>query len=122
MRRGPPRSTRTDTLLPDTTLFGSEQALAVGRNLEAGNGGFFVGDLRRGGAVGGHAPYLVAARGVGDEIEQAVGAEGGGAFVLARDIGDAHRLRVLRLAVEQPQAGRALIALDRKSSRLHSSH
>src|SRR3546814_1512389 len=67
-----------------------EQAGAVGRQLEARDIGLFVGDLRCRAGIRAHgpAPDLIAARRVGDEIEQPIRAEGGRAFILARCVGD----------------------------------
>src|SRR3546814_1281448 len=64
MRRRPPRSTRTDTLFPYTTLFRSAQAGQAG-------GGAFAETAR---------PYVAVARsarhGRGDHVRHAVHAEG----------------------------------------------
>src|SRR3546814_15377931 len=47
MRRRPPRSTRTDTLLPYTTLFRSDEGLEVIRldGLQRANAGAGAGDM-----------------------------------------------------------------------------
>src|SRR3546814_10800393 len=51
MIRRPPRSTRTDTLFPYTTLFRSRRR-ALDRYLEAGGGRGRRGQARRAGAIG----------------------------------------------------------------------
>src|SRR3546814_13839981 len=53
MIRRPPRSTRTDTLFPYTTLFRSVAVQAVARSLARARraGAVAAGDLRAGGAV-----------------------------------------------------------------------
>src|SRR3546814_17825805 len=86
LRNRVPRSLhRTYTPFPYTTLFRSAGIRAHG-----------------------HAPDLIAARRVGDEIEQPIRAEGGRAFILARCVGDMRGLSALCRAVDDPQAGRAL--------------
>src|SRR3546814_19750474 len=99
MRRRPPKSTRTDTLLPYTTLF------------RAGGGQLAedqqVGHLQIGGVLGqlldGVAPV---AQDAGVAVDLGDGAAGGG--------GGRERL------VLEPDPRQQL--LDRKSTRLNSSH
>src|SRR3546814_10149204 len=73
MIRQPPRSTRTDTLFPYTTLFRSRHRLLLyrqrrradlhgGRGASAGQGLDRKGFLRRGGPVAVHVPGSLAAR------------------------------------------------------------
>src|SRR3546814_4398652 len=52
MIRRPPRSTRTDTLFPYTTLFRSSAGIALPAAVAAGSGGCIVRRRRRGGAFG----------------------------------------------------------------------
>src|SRR3546814_12027651 len=71
MIRRPPRSTRTDTLFPYTTLFRSGQGIAAG----------VVAEPRRG-------DHRAVADGAGHRQGKA---EAGGAGEVARQRGDAHR-------------------------------
>src|SRR3546814_8192431 len=105
MVRRPPRSTRTDTLFPYTTLFRSDGAL---------------GDL--------HEPEVDVLRGqpevepVGDLVE--LDAQRSGHHL---DGVHEHELAGLGLLLEARGVGRRAVAqrlprLDRKSTRLNSSH
>src|SRR3546814_1734080 len=114
MIRRPPRSTRTDTLFPYTTLFRSLEALAVfgeidgvGRGAEDGDAGALqvVGELQRGLPAELHDHALQRAA----------------ALLLAGDADDV--LGGQRLEVEA--VGGVVVGryrLDRKSTRLNSSH
>src|SRR3546814_6560726 len=52
MIRRPPRSTRTDTLFPDTTLFRSKAAGLVAARLRFGEAGEPVADVGEGAGIG----------------------------------------------------------------------
>src|SRR3546814_10585649 len=117
MIRRPPRSTRTDTLFPYTTLFRSS-ALLQGGAIDGGDASaplFRVGDD----PVDVHAGQLAVAqlRLAGDpHVADLVAA--GGVDQLRDDV--VQRLGLERRQVEQRQVG--LLARDRKSTRLNSSH
>src|SRR3546814_8837561 len=73
MKQRPPRSTRTDTLFPDPTIFRSAVALDVMQQpLDRGEGG----DSRGGERDRQHAPVLAGDAAVAVQLEQLVG--GGG--------------------------------------------
>src|SRR3546814_17388697 len=97
MIRRPPRSNRTDTLLPDTTLFRSARQPARRRG---GDAFLAVRRLGRGAAGGGKAGVL------GPVPPRS----------LARPPGQPPPVRALR-EDDRREAG-----LDRKSTRLNSSH
>src|SRR3546814_13493344 len=106
MIRAPPRSTRTDTLFPYTTLFRSGRARARGSGAR-------------------HAPAASFGRyGRGDEARFRLAARGGGGAQRPDDRGDtprgarAGRSELARRSVR----GTLATALDRKSTRLNSSH
>src|SRR3546814_20347993 len=103
MRRRPPRSTRTDTLFPYTTLFRSHVGMTV---FDPARG---VGDLGEGGCVA--LGKSVAAESL-DLLEGALGEILG---IAARD----HAADQLVVEVRDP-AGE--LEGDRKSTRLNSSH
>ncbi len=95
-------------LLGDVTP--GEQLGRVGRDFEARDVGVGVGHLRRGAArFRIDAPDLILARGVREEIEEAVLVEGRRGLVLARGVGDRCRLCALRLTVDEPEAGRSFV-------------
>src|SRR3546814_4976225 len=104
MIRRPPRSTRTDTLFPYTTLFRSDASRpaddAGGRRLLFDMGPGRPGGVFAGGWTGGHADAVSGA------------GAGRSAGLRSRGAGG-RRAAVLRL--EGPSA-------DRKSTRLNSSH
>src|SRR3546814_7074307 len=124
MIRRPPRSTRTDTLVPYTTRFRSQDAVRVLRKI-----GIARPDI---GADIGAAEAIDRLLGITDEEERA-GTDREGAPVCARDPGR-------RLAAEAPEDFRlkrvCILELidkdvgeaggegpsDRKSTRLNSSH
>src|SRR3546814_3598846 len=103
MRRRPPRSTRTYTLFPYTTLFRSEFRAIIAA--------FVIGDQREG-------------RAVADRDDAKTGSESGDAVAVAHP-------HLMALAdVPQPVEQHARLGngqegaaeLDRKSTRLNSSH
>src|SRR3546814_12923311 len=97
MIRRPPRSTRTDTLVPDTTLFRSINRAALRhRHLDQDMGGGAEAIEAQSAPRPSHA--------VGAVADQA-GAEQGGGLDISHAPG-------------QPEA----VAIDRKSTRLNSSH
>src|SRR3546814_18090568 len=106
MRRRPPRSTRTDTLFPYTTLFRSMLAITRAKLISAGRATF--------GEIG----YADASM---DEITAAVGLTRGALY---------HQFDgkkgLLEAVVEQieDEFHEALVKIrqDRKSTRLNSSH
>src|SRR3546814_3058595 len=119
MLRRPPRSTRTDTLFPYTTLFRSDDGGDHGR--VAGSGGCRVRRTRRGhdhpraypsagGASTRNRRPPAAADRAGRLVRAGFGAAGVAAGVRAVVAG--------RAATLTPPAG----ASDRKSTRLNSSH
>src|SRR3546814_13408154 len=114
MTRRPPRSTRTDTLVPYTTLFRSvEQAAVVGRQADR------VVALVDGAEQA--AQMLPDARGSGAEHVAAVAAPGD---VVAQP---AQRIVIVAAVVDWQQGTVFGIedeqqAIDRKSTRLNSSH
>src|SRR3546814_11284153 len=103
MFRPPPRSTRTDTLFPYTTLFRSQAGLrqALVRTI----GGPAVTD-----------DVLDAGDRVGVVVEAALQAARVAGGVLA------HQRRILRPALVRAPPARVLHHRDRKSTRLNSSH
>src|SRR3546814_5488341 len=102
MRRRPPRSTRTDTLFPYTTLF---RALAI---LLEDTG--LSGCVRR------------AAIGFRDfEGDFALAQRIEDCLVQVRET-DATENKTLGFAEARRYLGRSLVLLDRKSTRLNSSH
>src|SRR3546814_12392451 len=103
MIRRPPRSTRTDTLFPYTTLFRSNHRLACQR----------VGD----GLIGG--VLLVLGRRVVAAEEQEFAAHQPRAFGAARG---GERGVLDRADIGEYLDARAIGAVDRKSTRLNSSH
>src|SRR3546814_11942778 len=117
MRRRPPRSTRTDTLLPDTTLFRSPA-------LEAGGVERSTLEIAAALRARGHRSLVISAGGRLLPELQALGSEH-----IAMDIGR-KSLRSLRLITplrEQlqriaPDIVHVRSRLDRKSTRLNSSH
>src|SRR3546814_2962757 len=121
MIRQPPRSTRTDTLLPDTTLFRSclpscerEQVGGVGGAiaLQAGEEG--RGVLARDECARGSVHPVVRAR--QQETKRSATREQG-------QCGDLRlRQRYFACIAAHQRAGARRIALDRKSTRLNSSH
>src|SRR3546814_18355485 len=98
MTRRPPKSTRTDTLFPDTTLFRSEAPAdpdCVGLGCEQCSLEFGVVEVRATGAGAAQGHALI---GLADEHGAALG-----------------------LGVQRNDAN-AVVVLDRKSTRLNSSH
>src|SRR3546814_19203707 len=141
MIRRPPRSTRTDTLFPYTTLFRSWVVGEIGgADADALVGGERVGALElrmdddRAAVVGGRNAQRVigldrhvdrgVAIGVGENLPAAVGHLGrGGAEGVGGDIGVAVPRILARRAAQRIVAGEIAGArLDRKSTRLNSSH
>src|SRR3546814_9422166 len=121
MIRRPPRSTRTDTLFPYTTLF---RSLAL--DLVRGNGGLddtVCIDLAV--RVAGGAGELVRIDFVGIDDAVAVGihlADEVGAVGTRRDrVGDAVDVRACEIDEAGPVTA-DIIGEDRKSTRLNSSH
>src|SRR3546814_5990619 len=121
MIRRPPRSTRTDTLFPYTTLFRSA-------NLRS-TGGRQVDDLaEREGTIATHRNRVRAARVHVNRIAERhradqFAADDGRIMVGDRRLDqegvlDAHRLRNVEILVLQ----RRIATQDRKSTRLNSSH
>src|SRR3546814_17089562 len=112
MRRPPPSATRTDTLFPYTTLFRSmEMGPSQGRGLRATEPG---GDGRQRGEIHGDAFRLgqgvrVTTAGA-DQLRQWQGA-----------FGQYRQLASFELHADA-QHPRAVDVLDRKSTRLNSSH
>src|SRR3546814_6045377 len=116
MIRRPPRSTRTDTLFPYTTLFRSDAA-AVGR-------------VDR----GVHADHLaiqveqratrVAAVDRGVDLQEVVIGTGLDVAAARRDDAGGHRAAEAEGIAhgEHPVADPGLVGVDRKSTRLNSSH
>src|SRR3546814_2916420 len=131
MIRRPPRSTRTDTLFPYTTLFRSEED-------HTGSGGEGTSQLDQAGQTGGQrVDPLLGDRGYADELQQAIGLLGRvdaavvgpraadlgrGEDVLACGQRTEHleALEGAGYALPGPRVG--LGAGDRKSTRLNSSH
>src|SRR3546814_15519606 len=108
MIRRPPRSTRTDTLFPYTTLFRStEPPQARGRSIFAERAN--------------DRPAALATRGL--DMGGGSEAEAGGGF-----FADLKRRRVIRVLLLYAVAGWIVIEVasvvlpDRKSTRLNSSH
>src|SRR3546814_15355707 len=110
MIRRQPRSTRTDTLFPYTTLFRSHAVMRVGRETEQFGALLaqlqYLGDRRIGvvrvaivAAADERLVNLFAQRAVGRVLQ--------------------HRLRRRSRVLDRPLAG---LAIDRKSARLNSSH
>src|SRR3546814_3089099 len=117
MRRRPPRSTRTDTLFPYTTLFRScPDAAVMARDdtLDAGQADAGAGELGRCMQALEHAEQLVRIGHVepGAVVADAepVAAVG---LVVVRDLD--HRRLAVRAVLDR-------VAQDRKSKRLNSSH
>src|SRR3546814_2845059 len=102
MIRRPPRSTRTDTLFPYTTLFRSQRQAAAD---DAGERRLDLGDMRGRDAIG-------PAAAVGDIGNAPVGGVGDG---VSDDFG--HGRHWLDMVFEADYA-----KSDRKSTRLNSSH
>src|SRR3546814_4653888 len=116
MIRRPPRSTRTDTLFPYTTLFRSAGARARrGVRVAASDGGAVRSRPRR---AAGSRPD-----GPGRTGRAAERAADGPAVDFAKGSGllsgDGHELSAGRGRLREPADGRAA---DRKSTRLNSSH
>src|SRR3546814_17749696 len=102
MIRRPPRSTRTDTLFPYTTLFRSRQARALEHQPKSRIGRH---DNAQGGAV------LVVA------VDEAM-LKGAGLISESAAVPAAHD----ELVGDDSPCGRSEKAQDRKSTRLNSSH
>src|SRR3546814_6367985 len=107
MRRRPPRSTRTDTLFPYTTLFRSVQGRSA--NAEVVRPGVFVPHRREGMvfllvAAGGPRPHAVHGKNL---FHRAAAPRNGPDTVVGLNMIDANRMCVVA---------------DRKSTRLNSSH
>src|SRR3546814_6792715 len=123
MIRRPPRSTRTDTLFPYTTLFRSRRGAAPRRTVRScpASGRLRESIYRK------ERPWLLLSaqcplrkRSVGDQAE-ILWPEGGGKQ-LAQPIA-LHRVAVARGAMDDDVGPRPLGRLvDRKSTRLNSSH
>src|SRR3546814_14513995 len=115
----PPRSTRTDTLFPYTTLFRSESDRDLGRGRAVGKAAAvdLAAHLPQPERARGqpHLAVEILGRARGDDVDRA------GEVVLAEQ----HALRALEhldpLDVEQVEH-RARDEGDRKSTRLNSSH
>src|SRR3546814_16126202 len=109
MIRRPPRSTRTDTLFPYTTLFRSVDLAGRGAEFRCGKG-----DILPLAHLIPHLP-LARARLAIDEAARNIRliAMNSRAAVHQHDLACAHRLRLAR-----PMR----ISADRKSTRLNSSH
>src|SRR3546814_14746489 len=101
MQRRPPRSTRPDTLVPYTTLFRSQETLALG-------GKAFDAAVAISAALAVVEPY-------GSGL-------GGGGFFLLREAEESPTYRFLDARERAPQAAHADLYRDRKSTRLNSSH
>src|SRR3546814_3148266 len=120
MIRRPPRSTRTDTLFPYTTLFRSLILVALGRRQVRRLGRDQAVDfLRRRPFDGGDGlPEFSGAFHLVGERPPLLGPEPGDQLVPA--------IGVLRQAAAVPQERRGVLEagqiLDRKSTRLNSSH
>src|SRR3546814_1246798 len=108
MIRRPPRSTRTDTLFPYTTLFRSIDGLVhTGRALGM-----------PGQRLGGRDPWHVGAEGLSDRFQLGDVADRRGGAVRI-DIVDG---RVAQALHGEAHAAHRSLAGDRKSTRLNSSH
>src|SRR3546814_9257632 len=123
MIRRPPRSTRTDTLFPYTTLFRSFELRLATSRAEVEAPAFVLGDVARGGAVDSHAADRVLRRQVFlRSLHELVAAAG------IAEVEDSARVLVGRLArrrIDGHPANRIphdTRAVDRKSTRLNSSH
>src|SRR3546814_19189723 len=118
MIRRPPRSTRTDTLLPYTTLFRSDRP-----HRGIGHGGLQrLRDLRRRSAgLGEGALEQVVECGIARHLAD----EGAEAVAALAEIHRLRRLQVQTDVVQGPTAAPGFGELrprDRKSKRLNSSH
>src|SRR3546814_2582470 len=103
MIRRPPRSTRTDTLFPYTTLFRSRSADSFGRDSDRQAAELKLGVIRS-------APA---------ELLQAIAATLRPSFAIELvENSDSE----LRAALSSGRIHMALVPLDRKSTRLNSSH
>src|SRR3546814_13115434 len=109
MRRRPPRSTRTDTLFPYTTLFRSTTGLSGAQHAALQDAGARIGVLWS-------ANFSLGVALLEELVERAAGALAGWDC----DIVEMHHTRKL-----DAPSGTALAlgaAADRKSTRLNSSH
>src|SRR3546814_18565335 len=115
MMRRPPRSTRTDTLFPYTTLFRSSEALLLGRMMAAI--GLNLDELLRLGLPGGVEPDAAGPPPVAIPSARALLLLGDGPSkaLLGKAAGQA------RGTVHQVELGGRPLS-DRKSTRLNSSH
>src|SRR3546814_10424419 len=121
MIRRPPRSTRTDTLFPDTTLFRSRIVfLDLVTIAEGGDAPTFqIAGVDIGSEVLlGQALALAGQDDVPlDDVAAGPEATGGGTSVYSDNLGD-----VLDLLAAQGVIPPVELQLDRKSTRLNSSH
>src|SRR3546814_18846983 len=104
MIRRPPRSTRTDTLFPYTTLFRSKYGLTV-HNILRVRMVTIDGDILELGSEAPDSPGL-------DLLAAFIGSEGMLGIVT----------EVTVKLVPKPTCARVIMARDRKSTRLNSSH
>src|SRR3546814_15926572 len=127
MLRRPPRSTRTDTLFPHTTLFRADSTRPS--PLPCSRGTASRGHLAPGsGAIApspGHLPFQIAARGEWPRALRKVRAmtkknKNGAAMPLIRMI-DSEADALTELTLQQQRDSISFYE-DRKSTRLNSSH
>src|SRR3546814_13884863 len=115
MIRHPPRSTRTDTLFPYTTLFRSQLLLAdTGQRLNLHRQ---AGGLELAGGLPGQLLGETALAGEPDQPRRGVAVVGGQFLAGVLDVA----LLAATVQVQQP-AGDEEQRQDRKSTRLNSSH
>src|SRR3546814_14881035 len=118
MIRRPPGSTRPDTLFPYTTLFRSEQLVAVAGDLVAGKATDRAADQQTGGAI----VLLAAITAVAAAPDAGVGTD----TLVARIIPVMALLAIeagILVGLEQARSLRRCGGRkDRKSTRLNSSH
>src|SRR3546814_6588058 len=105
MIRRPPRSTRSDTLFPYTTLFRSHLVQDIGREIL----GYAQIKALQAGAHAGDGAMVVGALYIDGPVKAA--------FPLGDVVGDVgHEIRIAAFRLAHPTV------LDRKSTRLNSSH
>src|SRR3546814_11611510 len=122
MRPRPPRSTRTDTLFPYTTLFRSDDAYAHARQLETVRGLTFVHPFDHPHVAAGQGTVALEMIEDVPELDTLIVPIGGGGLLTGMGTAARGIKNDMRLVGVQAELYPSMYAQDRKSTRLNSSH